>query len=300
MITLPPALDALWRQSLTSSKKAICIKITRTDGVIFRLTTASYNVTFEGEEFETMGGGVVLSNIRKEVGMKGHSSNAAGYVSSDDITAEDILAGRFNRASVEHNVINPKYPWVGGFKISEYRLGAIEFTDQIWSAEIISLASLLQKKTGHTLEISCENDLGDTACAVNLSLWTITPVTVSGSLSRYSFDAIDVDIGSTLNRQTIDDGFFELGKILWLTGNNAGVSSRISSYFHTDRVFTLFRSTPFTIQSGDTFTLTRGCNKLFDEEGVGDCVNIYDNAENFIGQPWIPGADKAFQTPPLS
>ncbi len=293
MITLPPSLDSLMVQSGTT-KKVICYRMTRTDGTIYRFTTANHNITFGGETFETMGGGVDPSNRRKEIGLSGHSIETQGYIDSASITEEDIIAGKFRNCKVEEYIVHPMFPWVDQQKISQYVLGEMSFTGHSWNADLKSLTSQLKQKTGNTFQVLCNNSFGDTQCAIVKATWTITPVTVSGVSDRSAFDAVDVDIGSTLAGKTIADDFFNDGEVIWLTGDNAGITSRVASYVHTDRVFGLYQSAPFTIQAGDTFTLIRGCNKILDE----DCYDIYDNVENMDAHPWMPGPDKEFQTPP--
>ena len=51
--------------------------------------------------------------------------------------------------------------------------------------------------------------------------------------------------------------------------------------------FELFEAMPETVQVGDTFTVTAGCDKSF-----GTCKTKFSNGDNFRGFPHIPGRDE--------
>lgn len=82
------------------------------------------------------------------------------------------------------------------------------------------------------------------------------------------------------------EDWFSMGRIEWLTGNNAGVIEAIKK--HTSGgVFTLIRDMNFDIQIGDTCKLTAGCAGRVDS----DCRDKFDNISNFQGFPHLPGED---------
>jgi hypothetical protein len=43
---------------------------------------------------------------------------------------------------------------------------------------------------------------------------------------------------------------------------------------------------PFDIEVGDTLRIFPGCDKLHTT-----CFTKFDNATNFVGEPFVPGAD---------
>ena len=88
------------------------------------------------------------------------------------------------------------------------------------------------------------------------------------------------------------DEHFRFGKIIWLTGNNAGIVSEVLRYTDANREFELQDQTPFDIQTGDTFDAIVGCSGLKD-----DCQTKFDNVVNFGGDPYMPGADRMVANP---
>jgi hypothetical protein len=82
------------------------------------------------------------------------------------------------------------------------------------------------------------------------------------------------------------DGFWALGKVVWLTGDNAGRSMEVKESTSTGGVIQLYLPMPNTIQTGDTFTIEAGCARL-----INDCLTKYDNVNNARMEPYIPGTD---------
>ena len=74
-----------------------------------------------------------------------------------------------------------------------------------------------------------------------------------------------------------------IGKLLFITGKNAGRIFDVRLYDATTNTVELFEETPLDISVGDVILLTRGCNKTIDL-----CANTYNNAANFRGEPFMP------------
>lgn len=83
------------------------------------------------------------------------------------------------------------------------------------------------------------------------------------------------------------DGFWSLGKVTWLTGDNAGRSMEVKESTSSGGVIQLYLPMPDTIQIGDTFTIEAGCARRLTE----DCLTKYDNVNNARMEPYIPGTD---------
>jgi len=101
--------------------------------------------------------------------------------------------------------------------------------------------------------------------------------TVDSTSNNYSF----VDAAIT----EVDD-LWTFGIVEFLTGNNTGFKSDIKSQVST--LITLKSTTPFDIQTGDTFIIRRGCGKRID----ADCKTTYRNLYNYRAFPYLPGKKK--------
>jgi Phage conserved hypothetical protein BR0599 len=69
-------------------------------------------------------------------------------------------------------------------------------------------------------------------------------------------------------------GYFDYGKLTWLTGQNAGVQADVLAW-HGTSLLDLLLPTGNPIQVGDTFTITPGCDKhiatCFAKFNLGTC-----------------------------
>jgi uncharacterized phage protein (TIGR02218 family) len=120
-------------------------------------------------------------------------------------------------------------------------------------------------------QTSCLNSLGDARCGVNLPAYAV-PGVVAGAASLTT-------LGSNLT-QAADD--FALGKIVFLTGANAGLARTVKAYDGAG-TFTLIAPLPSVAQAGDTFDAYPGCDL-----SMATCQGRFANLGRFRGQPFIP------------
>ena len=76
---------------------------------------------------------------------------------------------------------------------------------------------------------------------------------------------------------------FNEGTIKMDTGSNAPLGREILDFDSSSMSATLRIGFPFTVNSGDTFTIYRGCRK-----GVSDCISRFNNYVNYGGFTTIP------------
>lgn len=113
-----------------------------------------------------------------------------------------------------------------------------------------------------------------------------------------SFTAADIIVGSTTTiairfvDTTIIGSFannrFDFGRITITDGQNSGHIRTIRS--HSGDLFLLSHPLPVNSFSTFGFDVFPGCRKTKD----ADCTSLYDNAENFMGFPWIPIQEDGF------
>ena len=97
--------------------------------------------------------------------------------------------------------------------------------------------------------------------------------TVDTVINLRSFTALSIDF---------ENDYFGEGKLVWLTGNNTGMSHRIRSDDGAGAL-DLFSVAYNTIQVGDTFDIVAGCRKRVNE----DCSLKFFNTWNFGGFPHV-------------
>lgn len=80
------------------------------------------------------------------------------------------------------------------------------------------------------------------------------------------------------------------GKVTWLSGANAGVTSFIRIWNNGTKIARLYTELPNAITVGDKFVYALGCDKT-----IGRCADTFGNAHNFRGEPYLPGTAKVIE-----
>jgi len=258
---------------------AWCWRLTRNDGAVFGFTDHDRPLTFDNTTFEPESG-FTASEIRSGSDLSVDAQEAEGVLTSDIITETDILDGRWDNAAVEIWRVN----WAGTSSrallrrgaIGQLRRGRLHFV-----AEMRSLAHVLGQTIGRTFQASCDANLGDARCGVNLNdpafKGTGTVVLLSG------------DRGFSVSGLSgFAEGWFALGTLQWLTGANTGRDAEVLTHALTgaDVKITLLEAPVRPIDVGDTLNIFAGCDKRFET-----CKAKFTNAINFRGFPHIPGQD---------
>jgi hypothetical protein len=106
--------------------------------------------------------------------------------------------------------------------------------------------------------------------------------TVAAASDKRGFAADSTMIGTAAT--------FYSGRIVWLSGKNAGRSSYIRTFDNTLKTVRLYQDLPYAPEVGDYFVHSQGCDKT-----IGRCGGSYGNASNFRGEPYLPGAARILQ-----
>lgn len=277
MKTLPAALAEHFESGTTTL--SWCWKITRSDGVILGFTDHDRALSFDDVEFEPESG-FTASEIRGDSGLGVDSQDAEGVLSSDRITETDIIDGRWDNAEIEvwrvnwQDVSQRLLMRLGS--IGEIRRGRMSFT-----AEMRSLAHLLDQSVGRTFQYSCDCALGDSRCGVDL---TAAAYRSSGSIAGVARDRAFTASGLS----GFANGWFSRGYLVWSSGANVGRPAEVMRHDLDDGIVmvTLLEKPVRPLADGDAFTIYAGCDK-----SVSMCNARFANVKNFRGFPHIPGQD---------
>ena len=257
-----------------------CWKATLTNGTVYGFTDHSRDLTFEGQLY-LASSGHSPSSIVNNSSLAVDNLEVRGVLTVDGIAEEDIRSGLWDFAQVEIFQVNYTNLTQGAIRQHKGRLGEVKTGRHDFMAELRGLAQQMQQTIGEVYSPTCRADLGDSRCGVNLATYTVT-----GMVSLVTDRRIFTDASRT---EAL--GYFDSGKLTWLTGANAGLSMEVKTFTAVDGKFTLYLPMPFDILSGDTFSVYPGCKKRFNE----DCKLKFNNVVNFRGEPHVPGTDKIMQ-----
>jgi uncharacterized phage protein (TIGR02218 family) len=220
--------------------------------------------------------GYDMSDIVQTSDLAVDNEELDAVLNDEDITFEDVIAGRWDGALIQRFIVNYVNPAQGDMKLSGVRLGNFRLMDQHAIAEAVGIKQKLRQTIGELYQIECRADLGDARCKVNLASFTVAgTVTSVGANNQEFFDS---------SRTEIDDRFGG-GNVTWTLGNNNGKKMEVQSYFQTGGRFVLSLPMFYSIQVGDTYSVYAGCRKRL----IEDCKTKFNNIANHRGEAYLPG-----------
>jgi len=254
--------------------------ITLADATVLGYTDHDQDITVSAQLY-TAAIGYIPSAVQTNVELSPDNMDVMGIIDDAGISESDLLAGRFDYAEIEVAAVDyanlaggDVYPLVRG------KLGRVSIASGQFHSELNSLAMQLQQNIGRVISPSCDADLGDTRCGYTL---TTDNVTVTGATDKRQF--VDSAI-------TEADGHYDGGLATWVTGDNAGYVMDIKGYLLAGGSFELYEPMPYTIQIGDTATVSIGCDKT-----AATCLATFSNLDNFRGFQHVPGLQRLMQGP---
>jgi uncharacterized phage protein (TIGR02218 family) len=272
--------DAL-HAHLQSGATTVCRAwtVVRSDGTVLGFTDHDRDLVVDGVlcRAET---GMTAKTLQQTTGLSVDNSEAVGALSDAAITEADLIAGRFDGATVRSFLVNWARPgdWVEQFRGS---FGEIQRSGGAFRAELRGLSEALNQPQGFAYQPTCSAVLGDGRCRFD--------VTRPGfSAERPVGVAEDDRVFSFSDFQGFEDRWFEHGRFEVVTGDAAGLVGvvKVDRRIGTGRRIELWQSIGAPVAAGDTVRVIAGCNKRAET-----CRAKFANFLNFRGFPHIPGED---------
>lgn len=276
MRTIPESLAAHLAGGATTLCR--CWRLTRRDGVVQGFTDHDNDLIFDGTTFQA-GTGFEGTEIESRLGFAVTGTELHGALSSDTLDESDLSAGRYDDAKVELFLVDWSNP-ESRLLLRVGNLGEVRREDSAFSAEVRGIASRLDEEKGRIFAASCDADLGDARCTVNLE----NPA-FRGTGEVAALEGASIFTASGLD--AFADGWFTQGKLEWTSGANQGLAIEIKEHRIDGGVhLSLWQTMAEPIAVGDAFVVTAGCDKRFET-----CSAKFANAINFRGFPHLPGND---------
>lgn len=280
MRDIPAALASHLEQTSTTACHAW--RLTRTDGLVLGFTEHDHDLEFSGTAFSAATG-FRASEVETGLGLEADAANVAGAFSDAAISADDLALGRYDGARVETFLVNWQSPG-DHVLLSTRELGEVRTAGQAFTVELRSLAARLDQPHGRLYGRRCDADLGDARCGRNISA---APFTLSGAIVAVN-DEMTLTVSGLEGRPA---GWFDQGRIRFVTGKLAGLSADITSHAAEPGGARLSLWSPLALlpAPGDQLSVTAGCDKAFET-----CSAKFGNGFNFQGFPYLPGSDFAY------
>ena len=249
---------------------AFCWQLERRDGAGIALTSHDRPITVGNIRFEPAPG-ITPAAIRCGQGLAAASSEIIGSMSSAAISETDIVAGRWDGAALKLFAVDWEVPDAGFQPLIEGELGQVASSDGRFEAELLGIAAKLERPVCPLTSPECRAELGDPRCRVDMAGRRLRSAVVEAANNVVTID------------RAADDRF-RFGDIRFLGGPANGERRKILSVAGPQLTL---RSAPMgDVQPGTAVELTEGCDKRLES-----CAARFGNAENFRGEPHLPGND---------
>lgn len=261
--------DALLGADLTHL--ALCWWLVRRDGVALGFTSHDRPLLVDGLWHQCRPG-MTPSAVVLGDGLAADDMEVAGALSAGALSAADLLAGRWDGASLSLCLVDWQAPVAGRQWLAAGTLGDVAVgggADAGFTAELIGPGAALAASVIESCSPECRAELGDARCRVSLRGRERVVMVTAAAPDR-------VLLAGIVAADHVQ------GELAVLDGAAAGLTRRLLA---VDAGWLLLDE-PLALQAGDRVRLREGCDKRF-----ATCRDRFDNARNFRGEPHVPGGD---------
>jgi uncharacterized phage protein (TIGR02218 family) len=250
---------------------ALCWRVERRDGVALGFTAHDRDLVVEGFRYRAAPG-IAPSAIEQGDVLDAVALEVAGALAGEGIGEADLRAGRWNGAAATLFAVDWSDP-AQSVQLLRGELGAVSLEHGRFSVELKGAGVGLDVPVSEETSPLCRAELGDKRCRVDLA--------GRRSLARLVSVAGDTVV---IDRDEPVPNGWGGGRLRWLDGANRGLSSAILTSSGAE--LALAAPPVFGPQPGTPVEVIQGCDKRF-----ATCRGRFSNAENFRGEPHLPGVD---------
>jgi uncharacterized phage protein (TIGR02218 family) len=237
------------------------------------------DIVFDGTTFEAAAG-LTMSDIQDGVGLAVSNLEVTSALQSATLDEADLAAGIYDDAQIEIFRVNWQSPDQRVLMRSG-SLGQVKRAGGAFTAEVRGLAHYMQQPKGRLYQYTCDADLGDKRCGIDLTGAAYQGAgAIAAVLSARRFTV--TGLGNFAN------AWFTRGLLAFASGAAAGQAIEVRSHTVAGGVVTieLWAAARLPLAAGQTFSVRAGCDKHPDT-----CVDKFANIDNFRGFPLMPGND---------
>jgi uncharacterized phage protein (TIGR02218 family) len=265
MRKLSPELEHHLSEEVTSL--AGCYLITLKDQTKKAFTDYIEDLLIEGVLYKANSGfskSAIVSNSNFNI----DNLEIEAILDEENITENDLMSGVYDMAQIEIFLVNYLAPNMGKIILKTGYLSGVTLKQGRFSVEIMGLAHKLMSNISAVFSNHCRANLGDEFCKYK-------PSVIDGVISRVASNNSWID--DSLNQA---NGYFNYGFVKFKTGKNMGKSFEVKDFLEKKIITCL--NLPYKIEEGQQYQIMVGCDKSF-----SSCVNKFNNAINFRGEPFI-------------
>lgn len=250
---------------------AYCWRIERRDGVAIGLTAHDRDLEVDGFCYRAAPG-MTPSAVRRRASLDADSMDVTGALTGAAISERDLLAGRWDGASVRLFAVDWSDSGAVPVDLGAGTIGAVETRDGTLTAELRGAGAALDAPVVEMTSPECRAELGDKRCRVAMA-----------GRRRIARVVAAEGAALTLDRVEPVPGGWGGGRLRWISGDNSGLTDRVAL---SDGAVVTLRRVPRFAAVGAMVEVSEGCDKA-----IATCAARFGNAANFRGEPYLPGID---------
>lgn len=252
-----------------------CWRITLSNGELISFTEHDKDITINGIEYKS---DMLISSTAMESRSGLIPNNLDIELSLPLIDPCKTDGSDYEEASVEVELIDFANTSNIPIQIFCGYITSTTITTSSLKATIQSYSDKLNNTIGEVYSPLCRADFCDFKCKLSEDsfsfIYSITKII--DKITFFSEEAI-----------AIENGLLNYGKIKIIEGVNLGMTFDIKENINGIIIITTPPIQDFSV--GSRYKVTMGCDKKFET-----CINRFNNAINFRGEPNIPGYDELF------
>lgn len=252
---------------------AFCWRVERRDGICLGFTSHDRDLVIDGLAYRSAPG-MLPSAVSVSDDFDSSTLDVSGALTSDSIGEADLAAGRWDRASVSLFLVDWEDPEGESLPLARGELGDVTVKANGFEAELRGAAALLERAVAEQTSPECRAELGDRRCRVDMA----------GRMHATRIVSAPAEDVVIVAEAPGAPGAYGFGRLRWIGGSNSGLESAILS--SEGAQLRLQEAPPFAVAAGDLVEIAEGCDKSF-----ATCGARFANAENFRGEPHLPGMD---------
>ncbi len=261
------------------------LKITRADGYVIGLTSASESVTIGGTLYDATEG-LLVSSIETSIGLSVDNLELTSIDDGAVFTRAQILGGVWQNAAFVLSRYNWANPADGVEPLLAGTFGQVGVRDGAVVVELRGLQQYLQQQVGNVTTRTCRARFADFPTPNGNNRCTLAAATYQRTGAVSAVTSKQVFTAAALWTAVPTADYYGEGLLTWTSGANVGMSMKVKTYVASG-VITLMLPAVDTVAIGDAFSIIAGCRKRAQE----DCKAKFNNLLNFQGEPHLPGID---------
>lgn len=260
-----------------------------TQGPDFHWTTTNGDITYTLSSVATQYQpfpGTGLENVKEDLSL-GVNAIAFAMANTGSLLSALLDANDLSMATIKIGRIFPDTPDMGRMEVYRGRIGNITHDRTSVAAQGRSQFSQANNRWPYyNYQDNCIWRFGSSGCGVDTTSFTLTMATDSWDVG--SFTTLNLLAASGTLTLSYDNGRFDFGRMTVTDGVNSGQVRTIRQ--HSGELLELSHPLPINSFSNFAADIYPGCRK----RRIADCHSLYDNADAFVGFPWIPKQEDAF------